>query len=196
MKFFKTVGLAALVVGVMMLGGPGGATATILTSPSGTEYKSSIALELVANTKAAFKSSFIGEIICRTSLITGEVKSQGPSVTARVDLSTLDFFECSGPFSTLKAGSFEIHTELASANGNGTLTSNGTEVTVEVAGLHCIFTTSSTDIGKVTGGTPATLTALEAAIPRTGGRSGAFCGSSTTFSATYRIVTPEALLVD
>jgi hypothetical protein len=108
----------------------------------------------------------------------------------------MSFRGCNGEGAIPKTGSLEFHTEGASANGNGTLTSSGTEITIELSGLHCIFATSNTDIGKVTGGSPAKLVAVSAAIPRTGGRSGAFCGSSVSWSAEYNVVTPSTLLID
>jgi hypothetical protein len=80
---------------------------------------------------------------------------------------------------------------MGEEKSNRTLTSNGAEVTVELAGLHCIVSTSNTDIGTVagtaTGGGAATFTAKGAAIPQTGGRSGAFCGSSASWNATYTL---------
>jgi hypothetical protein len=72
-------------------------------------------------------------------------------------------------------------------------------VTVELLGLHCIFNTSNTDIGTFTGsanaGANATLD-IEATIPRTGGRSGAFCGSSAQWKGSYKVTSPKPLAVD
>jgi len=194
MKYVKMLGLAALAAAALMAFA-GSASATTLTSPSGTQYSGTIAATL-SSASATLKSSFIGEVVCKKSTVEGKVESQGAEVTAKGNLSSLTFTECNGTVTVLKAGSLEVHTEGEKANGNGTLTSSGAEVTVELAGLHCIFTTSNTDVGKVTGGTTATLTAASQAIPRTGGRSGAFCGSSATWNATYSVTTPDTLLID
>ncbi len=194
MKFFRMLGPVAVVAALMMFG-VSGARATIFTSPEGTEYSGAIKLELKKGTPASFKNSFFGEIQCVVSTLEGKVKSQGTTATAQVELSTFNFKACGGSFASLQAGVLEAHTSGASPDGNGTLTSNGAEITLEIAGIHCILSTSTTSLGTLTGGSPATLTA-SASVPRTGGRSGAFCGSSFTFHAEYKVVTPEALLVD
>ena len=195
MKLFKMLG-AATVVAALMMFGVGPASATVLTSPAATQYNGTMKFELEQGTVATFKNSFFSEIACSQSTIEAKVEGQGSSVTATGSLSTVDFSECNGPFTALKTGSFEIHTDSASADGNGIVTSSGAEITFELAGPHCILSTSNTTLGTVTGGTPARFATNSAAIPRTGGRSGAFCGSSMSFAATYKVGTPETLLVD
>lgn len=196
MKFFKMLGSAAFVAVLMMIVGACDASATTLTSPAGTEYGGMVKLELQSGTSATFQNNFIGQIKCEASEFEGKVESQGASATAQVKLSTFDFYSCNGTFMALKPGLFEVHTDSASADGNGIVTSNGAELTTELTGLHCIFSTSNTSFGTVTGGTSAALTIESAVIPRTGGRSGSFCGSSMTLTARYRFVTPKTLLVD
>lgn len=210
MKYLKLMGLAAIAAAALMALA-GTASATIITSPSGTQYSGTLKTELNGG-EAILKSSFIGEVKCKKSTVEGKIETQGAEVTASGRISTLDFTECNGvvtPISTEEVGgvkyygSLEAHTEykegkVQAANNNGTLTSKNTEVTVELAGLHCIFRTSATgtELGLVTGGTPATFKAESAAIPRTGGRSGAFCGSSAFWNANYKVVTPGSLFID
>ncbi|HEY2717314.1 MAG TPA: hypothetical protein VGI73_13930 [Solirubrobacterales bacterium] len=194
MKFLKMLGVAA-VAAAALRAFAGSASATTLTSPSGTQYGGTIATELKEG-EAVLKSSFIGEVKCAKSTVEGNVESQGAEVTVKGSITTLDFTECNGTVTVVKNGTLEAHTDSASADGNGILTSNGAEVTVELAGLHCIYSTSNTNLGTVTGGSPAVFQAKSAAIPRTGGRSGAFCGSSATWTATYKVTTPSTLLID
>jgi hypothetical protein len=94
-------------------------------------------------------------------------------------------------------GTLEFH--VTAGTPDGTVTSSGTELTIEFFGTHCIFKTNSTDIGRLTG---ATTTGAEHAtidlggnLPRTGGRSGAFCGSNLQLTGSYRITTPTNLNV-
>ena len=193
MKLVKMLGLAAIAAAALMAFA-GSASATILTSPSGTQYSGEIAASLKSCTKATMKS-FIGEVACEKSTFGGKVESQGAETTASTRVSSLTLTSCDCVVAVLRNGSFEIHTDSASANGNGTVTGNGQEFTMECEGFHCIFTTSNTDLGTLTGGTSGVLT-VNATIPRTGGRSGAFCGSSGNFVGTWSVNTPSTLLID
>jgi len=84
-------------------------------------------------------------------------------------------------------GSLEIHTRETGVTESGTLTSSGSEVTVEFLGFHCIFKTSSTDIGTLTANGGNATFDIAATIPRTGGRSGAFCGSTAQWTGSYSV---------
>jgi hypothetical protein len=192
-KVFKHAAIAAVVV--MALEGAS-ASATTITSPSGTQYSGFVSASLKFGTEATLKSSFIGEVKCKESTFEGFIQSQGAEVTAGVSSSSGSIGSCNGSVTFPKGGTLEVHTEGGSSNGNGTLTSSGAEVTIELSGIHCIFTTSNTNLGTVTGGSPATFAAKSAAIPRTGGRSGGFCGSSATWTANYTVTTPSTLLID
>jgi hypothetical protein len=141
-----------------------------------------------------------GNIECKKSSVSGKTTNTGGSTeTVSASVESLSFSECNATVSILNKGTLEFHTRTESADGNGTLTSNGTEVTVEFAGLHCIFKTSNTDIGTVTGSRAtegnATLD-IAATIPRTGGKSGAFCGSSAQWTGSYKVTKPSLLTVD
>ncbi len=193
MKYLRTLALAATAAIVLMaFGGTASATSLTVTTAGGTTDTVTagafLAAELEAGTKWTLKSSFIGQVTCANSTFAFAILGAGgASETVKGPIETLDFGECNGNVTTLSKGSFEIHTEGASANGNGTITSDETEITVEIAGLHCIFTTNNTDIGRVTGthSGHVIIHAESGAIPRTGGRGGAFCGTSATLKATY-----------
>jgi hypothetical protein len=138
----------------------------------------------------------IGDIECKKSSVSGKTTNTGGATeTVKGNIESLSFAECNATVTVLAKGSLEVHTRTASADGNGTPTSTGTEVTVEFVGFHCIFKTSSTDLGTLTGsentgGTHATLD-IAATIPRTGGRSGAFCGSTAQWTGSYLFTSPE-----
>jgi hypothetical protein len=199
MKHLKILAVAAIAASALMAFA-GTASATTLTSGGKTVSQGTVLHSVLkAGTAAILKSSLIGEVKCTESTVSGATENEGSATeTVKGAISTLDFSSCNATVEVLKAGSLEVHTEYTkeengeekqktTADGNGTLTSNGAEVTVEILGLHCIFTTSNTDIGTATGTTEgsATFEAKSAPISRTGGRSGAFCGSSALWNATY-----------
>lgn len=142
----------------------------------------------------------IGSISCSESLIGGKTtNSGGLSETVKGNIEALGFSGCNATVTVLKKGSFEVHTLSASADDNGTLTSSGIEITIAFSGFHCIFSTNNTTIGTITGsyttGTSATID-ISGTIPRTGGSSGVFCGSTAAWTGSYKIVTPIVLNVD
>jgi hypothetical protein len=99
----------------------------------------------------------------------------------------------------LQKGILEVHTRNASADNNGLFTSSGTEVTVEFFGTHCIFKTQNTTVGTLTGSSTTGRTAtldIQATIPRTGGRSGAFCGATAALTGSVTVTKPDWLDID
>jgi hypothetical protein len=106
----------------------------------------------------------------------------------------LTFGECGNNHVTVKnPGTLEVH--AVSPTGNGTLTSSGAEVSINVTalGLTCVFTTNNTHIGTVTTGEHATMHIDSAAIPRTGGS--IFCGSSGEWTGSYKVTHPTNLSI-
>ncbi|HEX5527552.1 MAG TPA: hypothetical protein VFX44_10210 [Solirubrobacterales bacterium] len=204
MKYLKMLGLAAIAAAALMaFAGAGTASATELTCGSslcavGTTFHS------VSIGKAVLDAPF-GNVECE-STVHGHVTDPGsPTTTAKVELTEIIWTNCgSDNVVTLAKGTLEIHTEEStpapnvSAN-NGTVTSTGAEVTVEHVGTHCIFKTNGTDLGTLTGsantgGTPKFD--ISATIPRSGGRSGVFCGSSAPWTGSYTIDAPMTGNVD
>jgi len=200
MKFLKVVSVAALAVAALMaFASSVSATAITVTTEDGTldtvnKGVAVITAEL-SEGEAILKSSFIGEVKCKKSSASPKSTNLGSATETIVATAEgLSFSECNGVVTVLKHGTLEIHTDPNDVSPNffnGTVTSTGAEVTVELAGLHCIFSTSNTHVGTITGTHTGhvTLTAASAAIPRTGGRSGAFCGSSATWNAKYTVTT-------
>lgn len=197
----RSLSLIVLVVAAMMAFA-GSASATTLTSPSGTTYTGEIKAESEGST--TLKSSFIGTVTCTSSKAVGKVESHGTGVTAAGNIAELTFTGCSGgePTSPVgvaresgKRGALEVHG--TSTTGNGTVTSTGAEVIIHktLAGT-CIFVTFSTDLGTLTGsnvtGTNATLD-ISGVVIRTNGSG--FCGESATWTGSYKIWQPSTLEV-
>jgi hypothetical protein len=190
MNHAKVLGLFALAVAALMALA-GTASATVLTSPSGTLYTGEIAA--TAGT-TELHGSFV-TVSCKKSSVSGsKVESHGAAVTAKGAISSLTFSECNFPVKVLKAGAIEIHEKQGSGNLDGTLTSSGAEITIETSIANCLFTTSNSDIGTLTGGTTATLDINSVGIPRTG--HSVFCGSKGTWTGSYTVNTPDTLLVE
>jgi hypothetical protein len=140
-------------------------------------------------------------VSCTNSTVEGKVEQHGASVTTAGKISSLTFTGCNYPVKVLKVGSLEAHTTaIKGTDADGTVTSNGAEITIETSIANCLFTTANTDIGTgsltstTTTGGNATLDIKSAAIPRTG--HSFFCGSSATWTGSYRVTTPTTLYVD
>jgi hypothetical protein len=200
MKFIKMLGLLAVAAAAMMAI-TATASATTLTSPTGTVYTGTITA--VSEGATSLHGPFT-TVTCQKSHVEGKVEKHGNGVTAGGKLSTLSFSECNFPVTVLKAGSLEIHPVTHTAPGvetTGTVTSSGAEITIQTSIANCLFTTSGTDVGTFTGTedqktatTTATLDINSAGIPRTG--HSIFCGSSGTWTGSYEITTPDHLFLD
>jgi hypothetical protein len=186
MKYLKMLGVAALAAAaLMMVAAP--ASATNLTSPSGTTYTGEI--KASAGTME-LHGSFV-TVKCNKSSLGGKVASHGSGVTEKWTLFLLFWDECNFHWTVIKLGTIEIH--WISPNV-GTVTWSGGEITIATSIANCIFTSSNTQIGTLTGGTTAKIDINSAGIPRTG--HSIFCGSSGTLTGSYTIDTPDTLLVD
>lgn len=204
MKYVKMLGLAAIAAAALMaFVGAGTASATELTCTEPEKVKvvcpAGTSIHAEAESKVILHPP-IGSIECSQSTVAGKTANKGSATeTVSGAIEHLTFGECNATVHVLKNGSLEIHTQEASSNNNGTLTSSGAEVTVLFAGFHCIFGTNNTDLGTVTGssttGGTATLD-IKATIPRIGGTSGIFCGSTAAWTGAYKANTPDWLDID
>lgn len=188
----KMLGLLILALAAALSTFPPPASANPLTSPAGTFYTGEIKAESEGATE--LHGSF-EPIKCSKSTIEGKVESHS-STTAGGKVGSLTFSECNYPVKVLSPGSIEIH---SSGGDDATATSNGAEITVETSfGGSCIFKTSNTDIGTLTGtdttASNATLDVGSSIIPRTG--HSVFCGSSGTWTGSYKVTTPGSLYID
>jgi len=171
------------------------ASATILTSPAGNQLGAGTIIKGEQGGKIIFDPPF-GAIECSQSTLEGETtNSGGASETVNVALSTLTFTSCNATVTVLKKGNLEIHTEGGSANNNGAVTMSSHEITVQYLGTHCVYNGPPVLIGAIVGRVVATII-LKSILKRTGGSSGAFCGSTAEWTGTYHITAPGSLYVD
>lgn len=203
MKYFKLLGLAAVTAAALMASvGTGTASAATLTctNPPGTKVvcPKPLNIEMRRELNRYILHLAAGKIECEEYSEKASITETGSSTTtASGSITSMAFSGCNATVTVLSTGSMEIHY----AEGvNGSVTTTGTETTTEFAGLHCIFTTNNTNIGKLTGssttkGNP-TFDTTGSKLPRTGGRSGAFCGSTAEVTETDAILTPDWLDVD
>jgi hypothetical protein len=174
-------------------------TSTVLcntaTNPcAGSAYPKGTVLEesLKTETKWILKASF-GEIKCSAATLKGEVTSTaGVAGEVTGTVTGLSFGECNCAVKVLKNGTFTISSP---SGGNGTLRSSGLELTTECLSTHCIFSTSTTNLGTLNGGEMASFSST-GTVPRTGGTSGASCGSVGTLAAEYTVIAPEPVYVE
>jgi len=189
MKYVKTFGLAALAAALMAFFAVGTASATIIEKEAGTALPSGTSITAESEGKTELHPP-IGSINCLKSHVGGKTTNAGGvGVNVTGNIESLSFTECNATVNVLANGTLTVaHT----SGSNGTLSSTGAEVTVVYLGFHCIFRTNNTSLGTVTGGTNATLD-ISATIPRTGGSSGAFCGSNAAWTGSYKVTTPSPL---
>jgi hypothetical protein len=209
MKYAKMLGLLAVAAAALMAFA-GAASATVLTSPAGTQYGAEKEIKASTEGLAVLHSenaptAFTVE--CEGS-VEGVIEKGGSgaeTVSGPITKGKLTFTPCQNGATVVvgKEGSLEVHTNAEISNGNGTLTSSGAEITIHVPVLNikCIYTTNNTDVGTLTGSKNqvgedkrATLDINSATIPRTGGS--AFCGTGGFWTGSYRVTTPTYLDVD
>jgi hypothetical protein len=197
MKYIKTLGALALALTALIAVGGSSASATELTCngvrcPVGTLLHGESAGAIVLHPP-------FGEIKCNRATSEGTVTSAGSATTTPTGKTSFtEYKECNATVTVLKAGSGETHTAGASNNGNGLITSSGSEVTVGFFGTHCIFSTNNTQVGEFTGSNNTGGTArfdIKATIPRTGGSSGVFCGSTAQMTGSVIMNSPDNLVV-
>ena len=198
MKFLRSLGLGAIMA-VLAATLPAAASATELKTLFSLMVTSGSTLSAEAEGSQVFSTPF-GNIECTGSSLSAKTSNTGgASETVNATVETLTFTGCSATVTVLAKGTLEIHTQEGSANNNGSITSTGAEMTIEKAGVHCIYKTSSTKIGTLTGSANTGKTAtydIAATVPRTGGKAGAFCGSTGEWKGSYKVTTPDVLNVD
>ena len=204
MKYLKMLGLA--VVAAMAFAaflGAGSASATVLctTTPTtgthcGEAWKLGSGAVLDASVEDTAKLDDTdpknGTIdTCSGGTVKGSLAAGWTGDTTHTPtgaISELTWSGCTRPTTTLAKGSLEVH--HITGTDNGTVTSTGSEVTINIAGITCTFGTSNTDIGTLTGGNPATFD-IEAVINRV---AGVFCPTHGVWSGHYKVTTPSGTL--
>ena len=191
MKYVKILGPLAVAAAALMAFA-GSASATTITSPTGTVLGSTTVIHAVNEGGHVKLANPVANIEC-SSTVEGKISTQGAGVTAEGAISTLDFTGCTNSWhvTTISPGTLIAHW---TSGYNGTLTSSGAKVETTRLGVKCVYVTANTEIGAITGGNPATL-AISAKIPLNQAESSALCGEgSAAWSGGY--TTTSALYLD
>jgi len=221
MKYVKMLSLATVAAAALMaVVGASTASASVLcktkpvangagtanaTCPEGWAYPVGTEIHGVLDPEQHFTLTD-GEgnktLTCKQSTVKGKTTNEGNSTeTVNGVIETLTFERCTSPFlgetactiTTIKGGTLELH--WMGDTFNGTLTSDGAEVTTTCSSIfgsiHCIFTTVKTDIGVLTGGNPATLDIENARISQSPTNS--LCPAEAKWDAKYEITEPKPL---
>ncbi|HKF83820.1 MAG TPA: hypothetical protein VKB23_12780 [Solirubrobacterales bacterium] len=195
MKYVKMLGLLAIAASALFAFAAT-ASATTVTK-SGAIYTGKLAAATEGHA-ILHDTSGLGLTIECNGTVEGEITKHGAGVTASGPITSLTWSNCTNNWTvtTLLKGSLEIHN--IAGTSDGTLTSTGTEVTTfqHGTGLHCIYKTNATDIGRYTA-TPAggkSTLDISATIPRTGGSSGFFCGTAGAWTGSYELEATPANL--
>lgn len=208
MKYLKMLGLAALAaLAVTAFVGASSASATILCKVKPTKTAKGwtcpiaqvwgvgkkLGGKMPAGKKMKMKTTTSETLDeCSASAFEGEIVSPegGESATVHEKLSSLTFGECTSTADTLVNGELEIH-DISSEEGNGTVIAKSLSVTLIAFGTSCTYGAGeSTDIGKLVGGEPATLS-VNAVLNKTAGSF--LCPSDIRWEVEYQITQPEKL---
>ena len=191
MKLGKLLRLIGLAAALMSLTAAGTASATTLTGPGGTTLEAGTEYEMESEGSMTLHPP-IGELSCeKVWWKFDQLNASGATIVQF--LITKKTWNCLFTFHTLKAGGVTVH--HVTGNNRATVAMSGSEWTVVYLGFHCIFGTNNTKIGTLTGGENATLD-IEASIPRIGGSSGVFCGSTAEWTGSFEITSPSVLNID
>jgi len=187
MKHLKILGLAA-VISAALMAPAGSASATTITSPTGTVYTGTVHF---AGEGELTLANPVANISCN-STIEGQVESHGSGITANLKIVTRLYTGCTNSWhtTTVLPGTYIIHWK---EKHEGTVTSTGVKVDATRLGVTCVYETNNTSLGTLIGGNPATLK-VEASIPLNLAESSALCGSGNAkWEGSY--VTTSALYV-
>jgi hypothetical protein len=216
MNYLRILGLMAVAAATLMAFAAS-ASATTLTSPTGTTYTGTFAAH---STNFTTHGSFV-TVSCTESKLEGKVEQHGAGKTVKGNLTKLTFSGCNFPFTVNASGNLEFHAvseitnvgtgkkEIVTCNTagqvecTGTVTSNQIKLTVATSVGNCVFTTNATDLGTLTPTNDTLSTAVldigapegkTGRIPRTEGNF--LCGSSAQWTGSYSFTTPDSLYVD
>lgn len=185
MKHLKRLGLITSLAATALMALAGVASASSEFRSGGTTYTSTIEAQ---SSNISLSGPFT-TINC-SGTFAAKVEKHGVLYDAGGKFSSLTFTGC--PLKVLKAGSFDSD---GTGGGNGDFQWFGTELTGETSVGHCIWTTSATQMGTITGNnsTNAVIDMSPGEIPRTGGSF--FCGSVGYLTGTWTVTTPGTLSV-
>ncbi len=187
MKYVKILGLLAVAAAAMM-SFAGIASADTVTSPTGTDYTGALSASSEGH---AVLHNPIAKIECNGTA-TGSVEShpEGGKVSGAVNP---EFTNCTNSWHVTTALGGTLSVEHSSGY-DGIVYSNGATVEATRFGINCRYVTSTTKVGTVTGGSPATMH-INGAIPFHNGS--VLCGTGATlWTGSYTLNSPNSLYVD
>jgi len=213
MKYVKMLGLAAVAaMALMAFLGAGTASATVLCKEAGkttgctNDFVKGQRIEATTTVGTTAILETTGGVVldkCTGSKITGEIEVTGgaeTTVSGPIDplnketgKSGLEWGECSRTTHTLKVGKLEVH--HITNTDNGTLTATGgIEVTINTIFGSCVFGTGEAlDVGKLTGGNPATINTEKTVVPKISGN--AACPTHGVWNAQFTLTEPGSAWV-
>jgi len=153
----------------------------------GTEIKASL------SGTSTITTSFLN-INCGKSSLTAKVTSTNERIKARVEALTYE--ECNCEVKVLGKGTLEL--EPIASTTNAKIKSTGTEVTTNCSTIfgtvHCIYSTSATELGTLTGGNPATTDTEGLNLPRLS--TSAICAEKANWDVKYEVTSPKPLYIE
>lgn len=197
MKQLKRAGLCVLgVAALATIFGTGTASATVLctSTPIGSHCPNreivGMTLDASVETSTLWKTGSTTIVTCTGGTLRMVITNEGNTTeTVKGTYEPHTKSGCSTTVDQLASGTWEIH--HIPDTDNGLLTSSGTETTIQFLGVSCIFKTSNTPVGTITGGTPATID-VNSTIPLSGG--GFLCPANAIGSGAYRFTSPSGTL--
>lgn len=195
-RILLTTARAAAAAAVLLTALAATASATIVTSPPGTLYTSTIEAEDEGT--LTFHHG-IADVTCETSSFGTTVEQHGEAVAVKGKISSFNFGVCNHHVSVVTKGTLEIE-DLES--GDSTVNAPGLLITVQFTTgsgkVHCVFGGTSLHLGTLTdapGESEHASLNLEATLPIAGGD--AACGKEAAeLTGGYEITTPTGLTVD
>jgi hypothetical protein len=182
----------------------GASSPTGTICPAGEAYPKETEIHAVSEGNLVLTTgSEFTEITCKKGTVSGKTNNEGSAtetVTGSVEAKNLTWGECSTPngactVTTVKGGTLEVG--WISGTHNGTLRSNGAEMTSNCASIfgniHCIYAPPEENLGTITGGNPATIDIEKAPINIVS--TSGLCPSGPKWDAKYEITTPKPLYV-
>lgn len=184
MRYIKILGLLAVALAAFATT----ASASKLTSPTGTTYTSEIGM---TSTNWALHGTFV-TVKCSHVATRGKVEVHEGGKDAGGKLSSWTMTGCNYTSKVKSEGTIEF-------TSSQTVFSTGADFEIATSVGTCGFTTNNTFIGNLTdshdtGENTAVLDHNSAKIPRTYGNF--LCGSSGTLTGTSTFTTPDTLYVD
>jgi hypothetical protein len=190
-KYVKILGLLVAAV-TALLAFAGAASATTLTSPTGTVYTGSISAESEGTT-TLHNSSLGVSVSCSYSTVSGLVQWHGKGSVSG-SISNLTFGGCGEDSVKVLGNGFLEVWDVGSYDGTVFSTWADITITDGSTGVSCTYSTGGTDIGTLQGGASARLTFSGSSIPRKG--DSIFCGSTSRWTKSYKVTSPASLYVD